>query len=173
MVYHLNRLWKFQIVGMGIAACIFGIGGGAAFLAMGAFQDDIGSFLMFVLLFGSLGAELIFEGSRTKIELFDDRIVYHQSRYAFSAQWSDLNRIIPSPGQVVLRFSKSTKLQGGLAYTLVKLVGLHSSLAINYYVNDANGEYICERVAAGLGIEDARELQALRDMLGIHSPNTA
>ncbi|MBL8063329.1 MAG: hypothetical protein JNK32_09940 [Anaerolineales bacterium] len=118
MVYFLNKRWKFLTVGLGVIACLIGLVILLSMLIFGEIAQNIVPLLSFEFLFGFLGIELIYEGLKTKIEVFDDRINYYQSRYAFSAQWSDLNQIVPSPGFLTLGFSKTTKISGGAIYII-------------------------------------------------------
>ncbi len=165
MVYHLNRQWKIPIVGLGAVSCLFGLAFFVWVVISGQITQNIGNLLGVESIFGFLGIELIYEGLKTKIEVFEDKIIYHQSRYIFSAQWCDLQQIMPSPGALVLVFSKSTKLQGGLAYSAVNVLNLHSSLAINYYHTNENRSLIRDRIIAGLKIVDEDEIASIHALI--------
>ncbi len=150
MVYHLNKQWKIFIAGIGTISCLIGLVIFVSMLIAGEIVQNIGSFLGLEFLFGFLGIELIYEGLKTKIEVLEDKIIYHQSRYIFSAQWSDLDQIVPSDGSLILRFSNSTKISGGVIYDVLKAMNMHSSLAINMYITDENRALISEKIEKAL-----------------------
>ncbi len=165
MVYHLNLKWKLLIVGLGAMSCLIGLVALISIVLSGQIYENIGPLIFIEFLFGFLGIELIYEGTKTKIEVFDDRIVYYQSRYTFSAQWSHLYQIAPSPSLLVLSFSKSEKISGGWVYRLVERMNMHTSLAINYYVTDENRALIREKIIKGLKIEDQNDIEALSQLI--------
>jgi len=165
MTYHLNKKWKVIIVGGRVFCCVAGLAFLIPILFPSQSTGSIGPLLTVSLLFVLMGIELIYEGTKTKIEVFDDRIVYYQSRYIFSANWHDLQKIMPSPGALVLLFSKSQKVSGGFAYSFVKAMNMHSSLAINYYLSDENRGFIRDRIIAGKEISDENELRFVNELI--------
>lgn len=165
MVYHLNQRWKSFIVGTGVIGCLIGLGIFITMLVSGQISENLGALLTLEIIFAGLGAELIYEGVKTKIEVFEDALIYHQSRYTFSAQWRDLKEIVPSPGALVLTFSTSKKLKGGIIYSAMKAVNLHSSLAINYYLTEENRTLIRDRIIDSLKIVDENEIAVLHSLI--------
>ncbi len=166
MVYYLNRKWKLLIFGSGVASCVLGL-----FMAVGPFiipdsEDSVWLPIIIGLAFLLMGAEQFFEGSKTKIELSEDGIIYYQSRYIFSARWVNLQNIVPSPGTLVLQFSDVRLIRGGIAYQFVKALRMHRALAINYYLNQENREFIKNRIVKAKGISDPAEINSLEQVLG-------
>jgi hypothetical protein len=111
-----------------------------------------------------VGFELIFEGLKTKIEVYDDKIIYYQSRYIISANWCDLQAVLPFSGLTILKFSNSQKIRGGFFYKILTIVFLHTSVPINLYLSDENKNYLRDRVIEGIGIKDEKTLQSLREL---------
>ncbi|MBN8580945.1 MAG: hypothetical protein J0L96_09755 [Anaerolineae bacterium] len=165
MVYHLNQKWKLIIVGCGVIGCLFGLGFFVPIFFSNQTARDAMLLLIVGLFFLLMGAELVYEGTKTKIEIFEDEIIYHQSRYTFSARWKNLQRIAPSYGLLVLMFSDPKEINCGAIYKILKSLNMHSGLAINYYLTKNNKEFIKEKIITATNLSDKNDIALLDQIL--------
>jgi hypothetical protein len=165
MTYHLNRKWKLIIVGIGVITCLFGLGFFYSILFSDQTSKDNWIVLIMGLFFLLTGIELIYEGTKTKIELIGDEIIYHQSRYTFSANWRNLQQVAPSPGLLVLTFSDLKEVNCGVIYKILKSINMHSGLAINYYLTNENKEFIKHKIIAAKNVTNEEDVAFLNQLL--------
>ena len=165
MVYHLNQKWKLIIVGCGVVSCLLGLASFAPIIFSVQSTGDIWLFLLGGVMFLLMGVELMYEGSKTKIELLENEIIYYQSRYTFSALWQNLQHVTPSTGLLVLTFLDPKEIDCGVIYKVLKSLNMHSGLAINYYLTNENKEFVKEKIIAAINLTDKNDIAVLNKLL--------
>lgn len=148
--YHLNKIWKWLLVGTGILGVVF-----LAWMVWLSFSQDISGFdneaILALLFFLLLLLELIYEGTQSRIVVTKDELVYYQPRFCLVCKWEDLTGLFSPRTDITLKFSKADISYGKLvAYSLRLLGPWHRLVPLTPYLSRENrleiGRYISPHI---------------------------
>jgi hypothetical protein len=140
IICRLNTKWKSMLLVTGYASLAMGIL--LIFLTIfGTLKVDGDVIVVIVIIsfFILGGAELLYEGTQSRVEITDTEITYYQPRFVLSCKWSDLQNVLLIPAGEVLLFSKAKILKGRFFSQTLKTSGpWDRSIPFNCYLSKEN-----------------------------------
>ena len=145
-IYYLNGFWKWSLIIIGVLAdAVFGW----LYLLsifVGGQKFDASDFLFF-FAFMLLGAELIYEGARSRVILNDAAITYYQPRFTLICKWENFSGLLPNQPGLTFVFSRAEIRSGKWLATLLRLIGpWHRAVPVGAYLTREMFAYLRETI---------------------------